>query len=93
MSATPIRQYDEIGTEELFDYFGGEVFSFKISDAIGVCLVPYRYYVHVVELTHEETEKYADLTRKIRKLSQCSHVTECWPTDPYLDQLIRTRES
>lgn len=92
LSATPIRQYDEIGTEKLFDYFGGEVFSFKISDAIGVCLVPYRYYVHVVELTHEETEKYADLTRKIRKLSQCSHDNlNVGSSDSYLDQLIRMR--
>ena len=57
-----------------------------------VQLSPYRYYVHVVELTHEETEKYADLTRKIRKLSQCSHDNlNVGSTDSYLDQLIRMR--
>lgn len=92
LSATPIRQYDDIGTERLFDYFGGEVFSFGIKDAIGVCLVPYKYYAHIVELTEEETERYADLTRKIRRLSKgLASKAKNDISDQHLESLIRLR--
>jgi superfamily II DNA or RNA helicase len=92
LSATPIRQYDDIGTERLFDYFGGEVFSFGIRDAIGVCLVPYKYYAHIVELTEEETERYADLTRKIRRLSRgLNSEAKNDIGDQRLESLIRQR--
>ena len=46
LSATPIRQYDEEGTEALFDFFGPVVFRFTLEEAIGRCLVEYDYYVH-----------------------------------------------
>ena len=46
LSATPVRQYDPEGTALLTDYFGEIVFSFPLEQAIGVCLVPYDYYVH-----------------------------------------------
>jgi superfamily II DNA or RNA helicase len=92
LSATPIRQYDDIGTERLFDYFGGEVFSFGIKDAIGVCLVPYKYYAHIVELTEAETERYADLTRKIRRLSKgLNNEGKNNIGDQHLENLIRLR--
>lgn len=92
LSATPIRQYDDIGTEKLFGYFGGEVFAFGIKDAIGVCLVPYKYYAHIVELTEEETESYADLTRKIRRLSKrINSEARNDFGDQHLENLIRKR--
>ena len=43
LSATPERQYDPEGTRALFDFFGEKVFEFSLSEAIGVCLVPYNY--------------------------------------------------
>lgn len=67
LSATPIRQYDDEGTEALLRYFGEVVFEFTLDDAIGVCLVPYDYYVHPVELTEVEREHYAALTDRIRR--------------------------
>jgi superfamily II DNA or RNA helicase len=67
LSATPIRQYDSEGTDALFSYFGPVIFEFTLKDAIGVCLVPYDYYVHPVELTHQEAHQYAELTRKLMK--------------------------
>lgn len=92
LSATPIRQYDELGTDLLFNYFGGEVYSFGIADAIGLCLVPYRYYAHIVELTEEETEGYAELTRKIRQLSRNSEsLDKNGGGEQYLEVLIRKR--
>ena len=67
LSATPIRQYDEEGTEQLFSFFGPIVFQFTLEEAIGRCLVEYEYYVHPVELTEDEMEKWYDLTEKIGK--------------------------
>lgn len=69
LSATPIRQYDEIGTTALFEYFGGVVYEFTLEDAIGVCLVPYDYFVHVVRLTDDEMEDYRELTAKIKRVA------------------------
>lgn len=67
LSATPIRQYDEEGTDQLFAFFGSIVFQFTLEEAIGRCLVEYEYYVHPVELTEDEMEEWYDLTKKIGK--------------------------
>jgi superfamily II DNA or RNA helicase len=67
LSATPIRQYDEEGTEQLLEFFGPIVFQFTLEEAIGRCLVGYEYYVHPVELTEDEIEEWYDLTEKIGK--------------------------
>jgi len=69
LSATPARQYDEDGTEQLLTYFGQQVFEFSLEEAIGVCLVPYRYHVHDVLLTIEEHEEYRALSSKIGRAS------------------------
>lgn len=67
LSATPVRQYDDDGTDFLLRYFGDVVFEFGLDDAIGVCLVPYDYHVHPVNLSHDEAERYAELSEKIRR--------------------------
>lgn len=69
LSATPVRQYDEEGTYGVERYFGGTVYNFGIADAIGVCLVPYSYYIYPVYLTGEEAEEVIRLTKRIRNLS------------------------
>ena len=66
LSATPIRQYDEQGTQELHSFFGPVVFNFSLKEAIGNCLVEYEYYVHPVELTNDEMDRWYDLTAKIK---------------------------
>ena len=67
LSATPIRQYDPDGTDQLFDFFGGPPrFEFTLGDAIEAgCLVPYRYYLHAVKFESDEMEYYEDLTEKL----------------------------
>ncbi len=65
LSATPVRQYDAEGTEDLFDYFGKVVYEFGLSDAIGRCLVPYNYYVHPVRLTDAEMARWTELSGKL----------------------------
>lgn len=67
LSATPERQYDEVGTAVINNYFGHTVFRFTLAEAIGVCLVPYDYFVHPVELTQDEVDKWIDITNQLRR--------------------------
>ena len=65
LSATPERQYDPDGTEELFAFFGPPVYEFGLDRAIGFCLSPYNYYVHAATLDSVELEEFSRLTRRI----------------------------
>lgn len=68
LSATPVRHYDEDGTEAILEYFHDIVFSLPLEDAIGPFLTPYYYHAIPVEITDNEFEEYAELTRKLQKL-------------------------
>ncbi len=63
LSATPVRQGDEEGTQVIFDYFGESVFSFSLKQAIDrKILTPYEYHPIFVTLTDWEATKYKELT-------------------------------
>ncbi|MCY4163926.1 MAG: DEAD/DEAH box helicase family protein [bacterium] len=68
LSATPERQYDPDGTEEIFNFFGSTVYKFGLDKAIGFCLVPYDYYVHATTLDGEELDQFEELTERIRRM-------------------------
>jgi superfamily II DNA or RNA helicase len=69
LSATPVRQYDEAGTEALLDYFGDVVFEFDLGAAIRTgCLTPYNYYLHPVALDDGELTEWEELTERLRRL-------------------------
>lgn len=69
LSATPERFYDDEGTEELFEYFGGIVYQYGLQEAIeNGALCEYYYIPHVVELTDEEADEYLTLSKKIARL-------------------------
>ncbi len=65
LSATPERQYDPDGTEEIFEFFGPPVYEFGLDRAIGFCLAPYNYYVHAATLDGDELDEFAALTSRI----------------------------
>ena len=88
LSATPVRQYDEEGTEALVAYFGEICFSFTLEEAIGTCLTKYDYYVHFVELTEDEMSEWSYLTAKI---SAQAWKLQSGKSDPHLDNLLRKR--
>ena len=90
LSATPVRQYDEIGTEALFGFFGPVVFRFTLGEAIGHCLVEYDYYVHPVYLTQSEMDEWFDLTGKITKNAWRNEDRQ---PDKYLAKLMRDRRA
>ena len=91
LSATPIRQYDEEGTEQLLSFFGPIVFQFTLEEAIGRCLVEYEYYVHPVELTEDEMEEWYALTEKIGKNAWRQDDPDT--DDEYLMKLLRDRRA
>lgn len=96
LSATPIRQFDPDGTDRLFDFFGGPpVFEFTLSDAIGSgCLVPYRYFLHVVEFNTDEMEQYEELTERLVRAG--FRMTDDGVTvglTPRVEQLLRERRA
>ena len=67
LSATPIRHYDEEGSNALLDYFGGVIFEFGLKEAIGPYLTPYFYHPIPVEMTLEEFEEFAEFTRRLQR--------------------------
>jgi superfamily II DNA or RNA helicase len=68
LSATPARQYDPAGTLALEEYFGPVLFELPLDKVIGVTLVPYDYYPHLVDLEPSELELWLDLTDRLRRL-------------------------
>jgi superfamily II DNA or RNA helicase len=90
LSATPVRQYDEEGTEALFSFFGSVVFRFTLNEAIGRCLVEYDYYVHPVELTPDEMDEWYELTAKVKANAWRQ---ERGKPDDYLTKLLRDRRA
>ena len=65
LSATPERQFDPDGTEEIFAFFGPPVYEFGLDRAIGFCLAPYNYYVHAATLDGDELDEFDALTGRI----------------------------
>ncbi len=65
LSATPERQHDPDGTEEIFAFFGPPVYEFGLDRAIGFCLSPYNYYVHAATLDGDELDEFDALTARI----------------------------
>jgi len=90
LSATPVRQYDESGTEALFEFFGPVVFRYTLREAIGNCLVEYDYYLHPVRLTQSEMDDWREITGKIK---QNAWRSEDGKPDDYLKKLFRDRRA
>ncbi len=69
LSATPERHHDPVGTQAITDYFGGVVYEFPLAKAIADGrLCSYRYHPHLVSLTPDEAEEYAEITAKLGRM-------------------------
>jgi superfamily II DNA or RNA helicase len=73
LSATPVLQYNEAGTQAIADFFGDTVFEFGLAEAIGVCLVPYNYFLHPVPLAAGEMAQWDELTEKLVRAGFVGH--------------------
>lgn len=66
LSATPMRHFDEVGSDRLNKYFGGEVFCFGLEQAIkNGFLSSYYYYPELVFLNEREYEEYLSISSQI----------------------------
>lgn len=70
LSATPLRAYDDEGTESIFEFFGAGLEPiYSLRDAIASSnLVPYRFSFAGVRLNDEEQSEWDLLTNKISKV-------------------------
>lgn len=71
LSATPFRWLDEVGTNELLDYFNGIIFKFPLDKAIPEFLTPYKYHPIFVNFNSEELERFKKFSEII-----ATHVEE-----------------
>ncbi|MFC1926923.1 DEAD/DEAH box helicase family protein [Chloroflexota bacterium] len=90
LTATPRRYFDDEGTQSLFDYFGESEYQFTLKDAIGICLVPYDYFVTPVELSREEAERYIAITSRIKRFLAAKR-DDSVKDDPGIARLFRDR--
>lgn len=71
LSATPDRQYDELGDSKVKEFFGVQdkyTFEYPMGKAIeNGFLCRYYYYPHLVSLTDEEQEEYMKISRQLVK--------------------------
>ena len=91
LSATPVRQYDEEGTEALFDFLGPVVFRYGLEEAIGNCLVEYDYFVHEIRLTEDEMDRWHEITARIR--ANMWRQDESGKPDEYIKRLLMQRRA
>lgn len=71
LSATPDRQYDDVGNRRLNDFFGISdhyTFEYTMRDAIdNEYLCRYYYYPHLVHLNDEEMVEYMKISKQLAK--------------------------
>ena len=72
LSATPNRQFDEVGNRRLNEFFGiteQYTFEYSMKEAIdNGFLCRYYYYPHLVHLTDAEMSEYMDISKKLAKM-------------------------
>lgn len=70
LSATPYVEHEYERNENLVSYFGDVCYEFTLKKAItNKCLVPYKYFLHEVQLTEAEMEDYEEVSAQIREKS------------------------
>lgn len=71
LSATPERQFDDIGNKAIMDFFGcqnGYTFEYNMQEAIeNGFLCRYRYYPHLVRLNDFEMAEYMKISLQLAK--------------------------
>lgn len=90
LTATPVRYFDDAGSQFLLEYFGGSVIEISLAFAIeNDFLSRYRYYPHVVYLNDDESAAYAKLSKQIQKLSYL--INDKTADDTKLQRLLERR--
>ncbi|MBK8078515.1 MAG: DEAD/DEAH box helicase family protein [Kineosporiaceae bacterium] len=92
LSATPERWFDDEGTDALCDYFGPVIYELGLGQAIEMgALCRYRYVPRLIELTHQESELYVELTTQIAKRLAAGDSLNADDPDSPMGYLLRRR--
>ncbi len=99
LSATPQRYFDEVGTQLLEDFFGGDVFTFDIKKALawrdpitgGRALCDYEYFPIPVSLSPKEEEDYASLTEQLIVAYNVQEQSPSIGAEARIEKLLRDR--
>lgn len=66
LSATPMRWWDDSGTQKIYSFFKKTVYEYDLKSAIkNDYLTPYRYNPIIIDLLNEEKIEYKSLSRSI----------------------------
>ena len=94
LSATPNRQFDDIGNKAIGDFFNcAQSYTFEYSMALAIknkVLCRYKYFPHIVHLTANEMEEYMELSKKIAKFF--NPLDQSFKDDPILTALLLKRK-
>ena len=94
LSATPNRQFDDIGNKAIGTFFNcsqGYTYEYSMKLAIrNKVLCQYKYYPHIVPLTPSELEDYMELSKKIAKFYNPD--SQSFRDDPILTALLLKRK-
>lgn len=95
LSATPERQFDEVGNRAIMDFFGcqnGYTFEYSMQEAIdNGFLCRYKYYPHLVRLNDSEMAEYLRISFQLAKFYNSD--SDSFPmSDDILKRLLLKRK-
>lgn len=95
LSATPERQFDEVGNRAIMDFFGcqnGYTFEYSMQEAIdNGFLCRYKYYPHLVRLNDSEMTEYLRISFQLAKFYNSD--SDSFPmSDDILKRLLLKRK-
>lgn len=94
LSATPQRQFDDVGDKAINEFFGvGESYTFEYSMKQAIQegkLCQYYYYPHIVYLNTDEMKEYNELSVKLAKMYVVD--SDCFKNDDMLMALLLKRK-
>ena len=95
LSATPERQFDEVGNRAIMDFFGcqnGYTFEYSMQEAIdNGFLCRYKYYPHLVRLNDSEMTEYLRISLQLAKFYNSD--SDSFPmSDDILKRLLLKRK-
>ena len=95
LSATPSRQFDDLGNRKINEFFGsldGYTFVYSMREAIdNGFLCRYYYYPHLVRLDDAEMSEYLRISRQLSKFYNCDNDSFAQSNDILMALLLKRK--
>jgi len=96
LSATPHRQFDELGNRAIQEFFNDEppyIVSYSMEEALKIgWLCSFTYYPHIVRLTPQELEEYKRLSLQLLRMGMFDEETGAFKSSPEIERLLLQRK-